>query len=130
MDGLLLGDPGHLPHVHLVQYMILFTQAGQLPPHLLPKGVQQLVRLLRDREVLARDCRLPWQCWRGSERASEPMVGGDPSVGVSSSERIWSCVNWAELGSSGGLGPQGGGDELLLLLMLLMLMLLVKLSAS
>jgi len=55
------------------------------------------------------------------------MVRGDPSVGVSSSERIWSCVDWAELGSSGGLGPQGGGDELLLLLMML---LVVKLSAS
>jgi len=59
------------------------------------------------------------------------MVRGDSSVSVSSSERIWSCVNWAELGSSGGLGPQGGGDELLLLLMLLMMLLLVvKLSAS
>jgi len=59
------------------------------------------------------------------------MIWGDPSISVSSSERIWSCVNWAELGSSGGLRPQGGGDELLLLLMLLMLMLvMVKLSAS
>ena len=59
------------------------------------------------------------------------MVRGDSSISVSSRERIWSCVNWAELGSSGGLGPQGGGDELLLLLMLLMLMLVVvKLSAS
>ena len=129
MDGLLLCDPGHLPHVHLVQYMMLLKQ-GNFPPHLLPKGVQQLVRLFRDREVLARDCRLPWKCWRGSEGASEAMVRGDPSVGVSSSERIWSCVDWAELGSSGGLGPQGGGDELLLLLMLLMMLLVVKLSAS
>ena len=60
------------------------------------------------------------------------MVRGDPSISVSSSERIWGCVDWAELGSSGGLRPQGGGDELLLLLlMLLMLMLVVvKLSAS
>jgi len=60
------------------------------------------------------------------------MVRGDPSVGVPSSERIWSGVDWAELGSGRGLGPQGGGDELLLLLMLMLLMMLlvVKLSAS
>ena len=93
--------------------------------------MQQLVWLLGDGEVLAWNCRLPWQCWRGSEGASEPMVRGDSSIRVSSSERIWSCVDWAELGSSGGLGPQGGGDELLLLLLMLMLLLVVvKLSAS
>ena len=31
MDGLLLCDPGHLPHVHLVQYMMLLKQGNMLP---------------------------------------------------------------------------------------------------
>ena len=103
VDALLLRDPRHLPHVHL-----------------LPQRVQQLVWLFWDRKVLAGHRRLPGKGGGGCKCAGEPVVWRYPPVRISPREGVRGGVHRAELGPGGGLGSEGGGDKLLLVLVVML----------